>query len=123
MDGEEIIKVCIENLIDLYVGEIVDGGFYCVLYDVIIKCIFFVVVKNYMMLFFEECDVIFLFDCIWLKLFIEKVKERGDNVYDYGDLKIVIFIEFFIEIVKLIFKRKVIMEVWNDIILLIDKDF
>lgn len=123
MDGEETIKACIENLIDLYVGETADGGSYRVLHGVITKCTFLAAVKNHMTLLFEECDVILLFDCIRLKSITEKLKQRGDKVYDYGDLKIAIPTELFTEIAKLTFKRKVIMGAWNDIRLLTDENF
>lgn len=46
----------------------VDGWFNCVLYDVIIKCIFLVVMENYMNLLLIECNLILIFDCFWVKL-------------------------------------------------------
>lgn len=63
-----------------------DRKFYKMIYDVIIKCIFFVVVENYFGLFFLKCYYFFLFECIWYKLILEKLSFYGKIVYDYENL-------------------------------------
>lgn len=63
-----------------------DKWFFCFLYDVIIRCVFMVVFKNYMILLFKECDLILLFECFWLKLFSERLICLGEVIYDYNNL-------------------------------------
>lgn len=71
------------------------------MYDVIIRCIFIVVMEYYKILLFRECDLILIFDCIWLKLRVEKMRYLGEIVYDDMYIKIVFFIEIFLDIVRL----------------------
>lgn len=110
----EFIDECIEQLLDLFIEETLEGRSYRILHDVITRCTFLAAMENHMTLLFRECNPILIFECIRLKSRGEKIKCKGQVVYDDTYLKIALPTEKFQEVAKLFCQRSEMQSfMWN----------
>lgn len=124
-DIEELTRECIKQLLQNYVEETRDGKSYRLINDVITRCVLYTALKFTKNLdsLFKNCDPLLLLDCVRSKTRSERMRYKGEFIFDNKTFDIGLPTETFPSLAESLVQRNEIWTSLGNVRIMEDKDF